>query len=229
LAGSNKNIHSGHRKRIRKRFAETELDGFSPHETLELLLFYVIPRANTNEIAHNLIQKFKTVYKVFQADVDELTEIPGISKKSAEFIKLYGELCVYYLNSESMNEKICDPEDYVNKYFSEIQCEIFLVISLGADMTVKGIHTFTPEVFMDEDKIIRNLAVMTLKNQSCQIIIAHKCENDELPVPHMRDFSIVKIVSENLKALGIKIFDYIISNGNVSFSMYNKGAFSFDT
>ena len=44
------NIHKGHRKRLRKRFIENGLNSFQPHEIVEFILFYSIPRANTNEL-----------------------------------------------------------------------------------------------------------------------------------------------------------------------------------
>ena len=47
-------VHSGHRSRMRRRFLETGFTGFQPHEVLEMILFYCIPRRDTNEIAHKL-------------------------------------------------------------------------------------------------------------------------------------------------------------------------------
>ena len=49
-------IHKGHRERLRNRFIETEGEGFFRHEIVELLLFYIIPRMNTNEMAHLLLK-----------------------------------------------------------------------------------------------------------------------------------------------------------------------------
>ena len=49
-------LHDGHRKRMKDRFLVTGLEGMSEHEILEMLLFYCIPRSNTNDIAHRLIK-----------------------------------------------------------------------------------------------------------------------------------------------------------------------------
>lgn len=51
-------IHAGHRQRLKERFLREGLDNFEEHQVLELLLFYGIPQRDTNEIAHELIQKF---------------------------------------------------------------------------------------------------------------------------------------------------------------------------
>ena len=45
--------HHGHRERLRERFAKAGLDGFAPHEALELLLTFTIPRQDVNPLAHN--------------------------------------------------------------------------------------------------------------------------------------------------------------------------------
>ena len=65
-----KELHTGHRERLRKKFKNNAL--LEDHEILELLLFYVIPRQNTNEIAHRLIRHFGSFRRVFEADLTEL-------------------------------------------------------------------------------------------------------------------------------------------------------------
>ena len=60
-------LHDGHRQRKRERFLKQGADGLADHEVLELLLYYAIPRRDTNELAHRLIQHFGTLDAVFQA------------------------------------------------------------------------------------------------------------------------------------------------------------------
>ena len=76
-AAGNKNIHEGHRKRLRQRFDQVGLDGFSEHEILELILFQVIPRRDTNPLAHELINHFGNLAEVLDASKDELIQVPG--------------------------------------------------------------------------------------------------------------------------------------------------------
>ena len=53
-------IHDGHREKMRARFLTSGLDGFADHEALELLLYYAIPRQDTNPIAHALMERLRT-------------------------------------------------------------------------------------------------------------------------------------------------------------------------
>ena len=50
-------VHEGHRQRKKEQFREHGLDAFADHEALELLLYYAIPRQDTNPIAHRLIER----------------------------------------------------------------------------------------------------------------------------------------------------------------------------
>ena len=48
-------VHDGHRSRLKERFTAYGLDNFNDLNVLELLLFYAIPRRDTNELAHALL------------------------------------------------------------------------------------------------------------------------------------------------------------------------------
>ena len=66
-----KHKHYGHRERMRTRFQKSGLEGFQPHEILELLLFYALPRVDTNPIAHDLIDTFHSLSGVLDADIQD--------------------------------------------------------------------------------------------------------------------------------------------------------------
>ncbi|MBR4205622.1 MAG: hypothetical protein IKQ92_09115 [Clostridia bacterium] len=78
--------HSGHRQRMFQRFMESGFDGYQPHEVIEQLLFEVLPRRNTNEIAHALIDRFGTIAGVLSARREDLMQVPGIGGVSADFL-----------------------------------------------------------------------------------------------------------------------------------------------
>ena len=57
-------LHDGHRNRLRERFLRDGLDTFDEHQALEMLLFYAMPRKDTNALAHELIQRFGSLASV---------------------------------------------------------------------------------------------------------------------------------------------------------------------
>lgn len=78
-------IHAGHRTRMRSRFFETGLDGFQPHEILEMLLFCVIPKRDVNPLAHALLDEFGSVDAVLSASPEELARVSGVGRQTGEF------------------------------------------------------------------------------------------------------------------------------------------------
>ena len=79
--------HAGHRSRMKNRFLKTGLDSFEPHEVLELLLFYAIPKRDTNKIAHDLIENFGSIAGVLNAPYELLIQIDGIGEHAAILLK----------------------------------------------------------------------------------------------------------------------------------------------
>ena len=80
------NLHSGHRQRMFQRFMESGFDGYQPHEILEVLLFEVQPRRNTNELAHRLLDRFGSLRGVLCADRDALMQVRGVGRVTADYI-----------------------------------------------------------------------------------------------------------------------------------------------
>ena len=83
-------LHDGHRKRLMESLDSGML---FTHEELEMLLFYAIPRKNTNGIAHKLLKEFGTVRAIFSASVEELCRVEGVGLQTAAFLSLIGKLC----------------------------------------------------------------------------------------------------------------------------------------
>ena len=70
--------HTGHRERLRARFAQAGFMGFAPHEALELLLTYAIPRRNVNPLAHQLLNHFGSFPRVLEATAEDLQAVPDM-------------------------------------------------------------------------------------------------------------------------------------------------------
>lgn len=86
-------VHEGHRQRKKEQFREHGLDAFADHEALELLLYYAIPRQDTNPIAHRLIERFGSLEGVFSAPAYELQKVEGVGENAATLIRLLFPLC----------------------------------------------------------------------------------------------------------------------------------------
>ena len=93
---ADENLHAKHRARMQERVERDGLDSLAEHEALEYLLFLSIPRADTNALAHRLIQHFGDFCKVLEAEPEELMQVEGVGPKSARLISTVMACSRYY-------------------------------------------------------------------------------------------------------------------------------------
>lgn len=91
-------MHEDHRKRVKERFLKDGIENMPDHEVLELLLFFSIPRKDTNALAHELIEHFGSLNCVLEASADDLMQVNGIG----------GSLCDTYNTCFSADEKVSE-------------------------------------------------------------------------------------------------------------------------
>lgn len=78
----------GHRDRLRERFSTAGGDALPDYELLELLLFRLIPRADTKPVAKALLARFGTLAEVLGAPINLLQEVKGIGPAVALDLKV---------------------------------------------------------------------------------------------------------------------------------------------
>ena len=100
---TDKNLHDGHRERMREKFIADNGKLF-PHEVIEIILYGANKRKDTNAIAHALIDKFGSLSAVFDAPVEELMKVDGVGKQNAVLIKTYPAVFRYY-QADKMKDK----------------------------------------------------------------------------------------------------------------------------
>ena len=159
-------VHEGHRERLRRRFAEHGLENFDDVNVLELLLFYVRPRQDTNELAHRLIQHFGDFCKVLEAEETELREVDGVGPKSARLIHTVMAFSRYYNLKKRKPRAALDQTEraveYVRPLFLGLRNEVLYLILLDdkcrplRDMRIaEGVPN---RVQVDTHKLLRDVA-----------------------------------------------------------------------
>ena len=135
-----KNTHSGHRERMRKRYLNAgNLDSFDEHQILEMLLFYAIPRKDTNEIAHKMIKEFGSLEILINASPEAIANRTGVSLNTAVLVSMVGALKNRVSEGSMRGVKLKDASQ-VKKYCIELlknqTTEVFYVICLDAQRQV---------------------------------------------------------------------------------------------
>ena len=126
------NPHEGHREKLKRRFYKEGLENFEDHNVLELILFFAIPRKDTNDIAHALLDRFGSFSRVLEADVKELCEVPGVGEHAAYLIKTYPAVSKrYYKDRFGKRKKLPEYEelgqDLVLHFAGLSQEEVYLL------------------------------------------------------------------------------------------------------
>ncbi len=81
--------HEGHRKRMYEKAAKQSLLDW---ELMELVLYLCVPRRNTVDLAHSLLNKFGSAVAVFFAPLEELRSVKGVGENVANGLFVMGEV-----------------------------------------------------------------------------------------------------------------------------------------
>lgn len=221
-------VHDGHRQRMIQRFVENGLDNFQEHEILELLLFYCIPRQNTNPLAHTLIDTFGSLSGVLNASPHTLQEIPGVGANTAAFLTLLPHITRIYYCQQQEEKGLNAPNalgEYLLSKFLGLQNEVVFVLCLDAKgkmISCEKIH----EGGMSAAEIPLNKLLNTaVKNRASQVILAHNHPSG-LATPSREDVTVTKTIKDILYAAGIRLRDHIIVGGNDYTSMADSNILS---
>ncbi len=219
-------MHEGHRKRLKERFLREGIDNFEPHQILELILFYSIPRKDTNEIAHELLKKYGSLSKVLEADVNDLEKTPGIGENSAFILSLIPSLSRRYFKDKWGSKPFIDSSETAGKYavslFAGRMYEAFYVICLDAQNRV-NFPELIQEGTINESPVYPRLVVETvLRHQANSVILAHNHPGGSLK-PSKADIEVTEIIRTALEAISIRVVDHIIVAGDKYISFAEKG------
>lgn len=220
-------IHDGHRKRVKEKFIEFGLDSFSDVEVLEFLLFFAVPRKDTNEIAHHLLNQFGSLHGVFNASYYELLEVPGITVNSAILITFISRLQRKIEISKTKSIRIIknskDSSAYLIPRFKNEQEEVMLLLCLDAKRSVICCKELGRGTAVSVDIDCRKVAETALKVNAVTAIIAHNHPGGKL-YPSVEDDSLTQILYKALRNVEIKLEDHLIIVDDEYVSYADAGA-----
>ena len=214
------NLNAGHRGRMRGRYRQNGAESLELHEFVELILYYALPRVDTNKIAHELVRKFKTLANILEADENALKEIPGISVNTAVFFKILADVCrIYNLDKTRETDDIRSREfyeDYLVRYYSTETTEKVLLITLNARMglisediiCVGSVNSTRVDMY----KMLR----IAIINNASGVILAHNHPTG-IAVPSPDDIETTKRILTIFNEVGINFIDhYIVAGSNIA-------------
>lgn len=219
-------VHDGHRERIKKKLLEQGLDGFDDHNVLELLLFYVLPRQDTNPIAHALLDYFGSLEAVFEAPLEELMKVSGVGENTATLLKLIPAVSRRYEMSKNNFGEILDSTtkagDYLAARYLFERDEVVYVVCLDAKRRVICCKALFRGDVNSAEVSVRKIAELALVKNASAIILSHN-HTSGIALPSREDEMTTKRVKSALESMNITLLDHIIVAGNDYISMAESG------
>lgn len=219
----NVNLHSGHRQKVRNRFYECGFDGMAEHNIIEFLLFFGITRKDTNEIAHELMVKFRSFSRILEADREELMKVKGMTENAACLITMILPLYRKYIDDLAAREaELTSTKDVVNYLQVIFDKHIEQIYMLCFDSN----HSFIGCKLISEGDIdtasfdIRKIASVVLETKASIVVLAHNHPHG-IHLPSLQDIEVTKMLYSFLKTLKVKLSDHIVVSDNGYCSMLN--------
>jgi len=219
-------IHDGHREKMRQRFLKNGLEGYADHEALELLLYYALPRRDTNPIAHALMKRYGSLAAVLNAPVEDLKTVEGIGESAAILLKLVPLMTRKARIAEAEKETALTTVSRVGAYLLERYegepHEVLYQLCLdrkGKLLVCKRLHEGSAAgAELDVRRVVEN-AILT---KASGVILAHNHPSG-IALPSAEDVAATMRAKEALQTIDVELIDHIIVADGDFVSMERSG------
>lgn len=223
--------HSGHRDRLRKRYLKRNLDVLTDDQALELLLFYAIPRTDTNPIARRLIDHFGSFTAVLEASPQELMEVDGIGESAATLLSMITPFGRRYMLSRNKpgtvltTTQMCG--EYLAPYFFGAKTEKVYLLCLDAQCKVLHCKLLEEGTVNSANFSIRKAVEAAFSANATSVVLAHN-HTSGLAVASHADCSTTHELKRALEPLDIHLNDHIIVTDGSFISLAECGILDLD-
>lgn len=212
------NKHEGHRERVRRDFLE---NGFSettpPHKILEMLLFYSIPRRDTNEIAHELINTFGSIQGVFDAPIDQLLKVKGITENTVALLKMILPIASIYRAEKVNHDKNFTSTNQIGDYLLEkYLCytkETVAITSFNGKGQILGFDVLAEGDSSSAELSIRKILEIVMKRNPVCVVLSHNHPSG-FAIPSNEDLALTNKLFTLLANINVRLLDHIIIANN---------------
>lgn len=206
-------IHDGHREKMRQRFMTGGLDAFADHEILELLLYYAIPRRDTNPIAHALMERYGSLPAVLAAPMEDLKRTEGIGESAAVLLHLVPQVCRRARLAQVGEDQVLNSSERAGAYLLECfdgeSREVIYQLCLDRKGKLLACKRLGEGSVASADLDVRRLVENAILTGASAVILAHNHPSGAA-----------------LNAIGIELADHIIVADGDFVSMADSGYLS---
>ncbi len=208
------NSHAGHRSRLKERYRSTGFRDCSDLHLLEMLLFYAIPRVDTNPIAHKLLEKFTDINGVMSAERDELLSVSGIGDNAWVLLSTVKQISDLLANENKEHISFSDKASIYDYFYSvsySAVSEYMNILFLDYKMQLMSDNQYLCD--KDNPFILNASLNMSLKSGEKYCIAAHiKPGSDSSP--DSEDERLAYEITAYLHESGIELLNYLVVGKN---------------
>ncbi len=176
---SDNNLHEHHRMRMREKYRAAK-EAMPDHEILEILLYSVIKRKNTNPIAHKLCKRFGSLKGVLEADEEALKEVEGVGDATAGFLKEISYIAKRFSANDAegvLLDSITKIGDHlVNLYKGKTREAVYLLM-LDSRAKLIACQKLCDGTISSSNLSTRRIVEIALLHHAPRVILAHNHPN----------------------------------------------------
>ncbi|MBE6553024.1 MAG: hypothetical protein E7666_01630 [Ruminococcaceae bacterium] len=206
-------IHTGHRKRARDSALKNGMKHCAEHELLEMLLYYSLPRIDTNPIAHALIERFGSVKGVLDAKVSELKAVEGIGDTSAHLIRVMAEILCRYLTDDPEKRYRFDDVGKIAEFlypkFVGVNVECLYIMLFNNRLNLLACEKLSEGVINCSDVMTRRIAELVITTGAAAVLLAHNHPNG-LAIPSLADRDTTDILRQYFDNMNVTLLDHLV-------------------
>ena len=214
-------VHTGHRKRLKAKFAEDGFTHFVDHEILEALLFYTLPYRDTNPLAHALIDAGGSLSGALHLPPEILETIPGCPRGAALFFSLLTEAGIRAHGEECAvpTYGTCDALTALARHVTEGVSDdrTFLLLFdnhyrlLGSSEVFRGYYASAS--FRAQQVVAPALRARA------SIVVLVSTHANRIARPDPYEMAASRHMASALRVVGVKLLDHLILAGDVCLSL----------
>ena len=216
----------GHYARLRQRFLLGGIDGFLDYEVVELLLKLADNRRDQKITAKLLLNTFKSLRGVLEANPEHLKRIKGIGDSNIFGLKLVQSVARRYLKEQIIGEDFIQSSenvlDYLRHNLRDRGREVFLVVLLNGRNQVLDIVELFEGTLTTSAVYPREVIKLILEKDAAAVIFVHNHPSGN-PNPSKDDQTLTRKLKAACATIDVQLHDHLIIAGNDFTSMADKG------
>lgn len=211
---------AGHRQRLRDKFLEKGLGGFTDAEILELLLSFGTPRQDCKERARNAISEFGSLADVLEASSEKLQKVRGVGPNNAFAVKFIHQVARKFLKERPLGKNYLNaaPEvvQYLRHSMGRRDREVFVAVFLDVKHGVLDIMELFEGSLSSSTVYPREVIKAALKRNAASMVFAHNHPSGSIE-PSPADHSITKRLLMAAMVMDMRVLDHIIIGEDESY------------